>query len=92
MSWLAWFYLGCLVWSGLLMILCSAWDFRNPKHRAEDGTPLDEYGRPLQITLGDLALGVFYAVFPIVNMIVGAVLTCYALSQIAPKIVVFGKK
>lgn len=67
--------------AGIGMALMTWWDIRHPKTR-EDGI----------IKLSDILLGVFLAVCPLVNIVVAFGMVVYFMTQIAPNIVVIGRK
>ena len=77
--WLLW--LIPMAVAGIGMSVVTWWDIRHPTLR-DDGI----------LKLSDIILGVFLAVCPFINIFVGIGITIYFLTQVAPKIVVIGRK
>lgn len=77
--WMLWWL--PMIIAGVGMIAMSWWDIRHPTTR-DDGI----------LKLSDILLGVFLAVCPLINIFAALALVAYFLTEIAPKVVVIGRK
>lgn len=74
------FYTRCVIISTIMLVGCAAWDVRHP----------DSVSKPL--TLQNVMVGICMVVIPIINFFVIAFFVFYFYTEIAPQIVLFGKR